>query len=248
MKIGICLAGGGAKGAYQAGVIKGLNDRGINKFEAISGTSIGAINGYYIFTGNIEKLEQVWTNIDTNLQQDIKILNNTVDNSYAINPLNTFKQNTNELKDFYVNYVEIDNRQLNPKIINLRDIEKTMGIEIIKYSSLLPYNIKATLPFKEQFIKDVSEGLYDGYNLDGGLVNNVLIDPLLKKDLDKIIVISMDINYSIPEEIKKIYNVDNIIIVKPKIKFEKNDTLRFEREFCKKIYKDGYDIGVELNI
>ena len=43
MNIGLCLCGGGAKGAYQAGVIKALYDRGINKFNAISGTSIGAV-------------------------------------------------------------------------------------------------------------------------------------------------------------------------------------------------------------
>ena len=53
MNIGLCLCGGGAKGAYQAGVIKALYDRGINKFNAISGTSIGAVNGYFIFTNNV---------------------------------------------------------------------------------------------------------------------------------------------------------------------------------------------------
>ena len=47
MKLGLCLEGGGAKGAYQAGVVKALYDGGINKFYSISGTSIGAINGYY---------------------------------------------------------------------------------------------------------------------------------------------------------------------------------------------------------
>ena len=50
MRIGLCLSGGGAKGAFQAGVIKGLYDNGISKFDAISGTSIGAVNGYYVST------------------------------------------------------------------------------------------------------------------------------------------------------------------------------------------------------
>ena len=35
LNIGLCLCGGGAKGAYQAGVIKALYDRGINKFNSI---------------------------------------------------------------------------------------------------------------------------------------------------------------------------------------------------------------------
>ena len=70
MKIGLCLSGGGAKGAFQAGVIKGLYDKGISKFDAISGTSIGAVNGYYVFTGNIKKLEDMWINIEINPKID----------------------------------------------------------------------------------------------------------------------------------------------------------------------------------
>ena len=58
LNIGLCLCGGGAKGAYQAGVIKALYDRGINKFNSISGTSIGAINGYFIFTDNVDKVRR----------------------------------------------------------------------------------------------------------------------------------------------------------------------------------------------
>ncbi|MCG4722807.1 patatin-like phospholipase family protein, partial [Alistipes putredinis] len=64
MKIGLCLAGGGAKGAFQAGVIYGLYERGLD-FDVISGTSIGAINGYYIYTKNVNKLKEMWINIQT---------------------------------------------------------------------------------------------------------------------------------------------------------------------------------------
>ena len=81
MRIGLCLSGGGAKGSYQAGVIKALYDRGIKDFAAISGTSIGAINGYFVFTGNVEKLEYMWINIEENSENNVQIVNNTVDNS-----------------------------------------------------------------------------------------------------------------------------------------------------------------------
>ena len=51
--------------------------RGINKFNSISGTSIGAINGYFIFTDNLEKLEK---NVDKilieNLKNTLKIIDN----------------------------------------------------------------------------------------------------------------------------------------------------------------------------
>ena len=242
MKIGLCLSGGGAKGAYQAGVIKALYDRGLD-FSAISGTSIGAINGYYIFTGNVEKLEDMWTNIEIDPANDIKIIDNTVDNSYVIEGLKTLEVSKEAEIDFYVNYIEIKNKNLNEKVMNIKDVDKSKALESIKYSSLLPCNPKATLPLGQQFMKDVSEGLYDGFNLDGGLVNNTLIQPLVEQDLDKIIIIDTHTEYELPAEISDKFGKDNIFIIKPKKPFEKNATLRFEKEFCKKIYNEGYEIG-----
>ena len=96
MRIGLCLSGGGAKGAYQAGVVKALYDRGIKNFTAISGTSIGAVNGYFIFTDNVEKLEHMWINIEENSENKIKIKNNTVDNSEIIKNLRQLINNSNK--------------------------------------------------------------------------------------------------------------------------------------------------------
>lgn len=42
MKLGICLAGGGVKGAAHIGVLKAFLEKGIN-FDYISGTSSGSI-------------------------------------------------------------------------------------------------------------------------------------------------------------------------------------------------------------
>jgi NTE family protein len=44
ISIGLVLSGGGAKGAYQAGIVKALAEMGIS-VSAISGASIGALNG-----------------------------------------------------------------------------------------------------------------------------------------------------------------------------------------------------------
>lgn len=247
MNIGLCLCGGGAKGAYQAGVIKALYDKGV-KFNVISGTSIGSVNGYFIFTNNVEKLEEMWTDIDAHVDYNIKIVNNTVDNSNLIDLLSNINYNNPQKLDFYVNYINIENNIPKEKIVNILDLNKEDSLNSIKYSSLLPFNPKGTMELNEQFIKDLSEGLYNGYNLDGGLVNNTLLSPLLNKNLDKIVIISNKHDYTLPDEIKNIYNEDNIIVVRPKTIFDKNDTLRFEKEFCKNIYYEGYDIGKSLNI
>ena len=124
MNIGLCLCGGGAKGAYQAGVIKALYDRGINKFNAISGTSIGAVNGYFIFTNNVEKLEEMWTDIDAHIEHSIKIVDNTVDNSSIIEVLSNIDYKSTANPDFYVNYINIENKLPKEKIVNISELNK----------------------------------------------------------------------------------------------------------------------------
>ena len=44
MKRALVLSGGGGRGSYQIGVWKALRDLGI-KFDIITGTSVGALNG-----------------------------------------------------------------------------------------------------------------------------------------------------------------------------------------------------------
>ncbi|MGL5506695.1 MAG: patatin-like phospholipase family protein, partial [Paraclostridium sp.] len=66
--------------------------------------------------------------------------------------------------------------------------------------------------------------------------------------MDKIIIITMKHDYEIPLDIKEIYDERNIIIIRPKTIFEKNDTLKFEGEFCKRIFNEGYEIAKNMNI
>lgn len=247
MKIGLCLAGGGAKGAFQAGVIYGLYEKGI-KFDAIAGTSIGAINGYYIYTENVNKLKEMWINIQKIDENGVKIVDNTVDNSLAIDELRGLINNSSYSKPCYINYVEVKNSKLEEKIVDISNLSYEDALLSIKYSSLLPYRPSKELKPFEQFGKDLIEGLYDGYKLDGGILNNVLIKPLIEAKMDKIIIITMKHDYELPEDIKNIYKEEDIIIIRPNTIFEKNATLKFEGEFCKEIFNEGYKIAKNMDI
>lgn len=61
--IGLVLSGGGGRGAYEVGVIKALNEAGIN-FQLVAGTSVGALNGALVASGNIDKMVEIWENIN----------------------------------------------------------------------------------------------------------------------------------------------------------------------------------------
>lgn len=59
MKYSLVLEGGGAKGAYQIGVVKALRKAGF-EFDVITGTSIGAINAAYLAQGKFNEVYKLW--------------------------------------------------------------------------------------------------------------------------------------------------------------------------------------------
>lgn len=62
-KVGLVLSGGGAKGAYQVGVIRYLAEAGI-EIQAVSGASIGALNGSIIAgSANLQEAYQQLHNL-----------------------------------------------------------------------------------------------------------------------------------------------------------------------------------------
>lgn len=71
-KIGLVLPGGGARGAYQVGVLKAISEilprRAPNPFAVVSGTSAGAINSVVLasraklFNVAVAEMEYVWRN------------------------------------------------------------------------------------------------------------------------------------------------------------------------------------------
>jgi predicted acylesterase/phospholipase RssA len=67
----LVLAGGANRGAYQAGVIgglvarEGLRDGQPLPFDAVCGTSIGALNGYFVATAQYSRLRELWREVST---------------------------------------------------------------------------------------------------------------------------------------------------------------------------------------
>lgn len=69
MKTALVLSGGGARGAYEVGVLAHLYEQIRPVFDLISGTSVGAINGAYLASyidtadGGIDELVRLWREI-----------------------------------------------------------------------------------------------------------------------------------------------------------------------------------------
>jgi predicted acylesterase/phospholipase RssA len=66
----LVLSGGGARGAYEAGLVGALAAAGnvsdgspLPPYELVCGTSIGALNGFFVATGQYTKLRELWYGI-----------------------------------------------------------------------------------------------------------------------------------------------------------------------------------------
>ncbi len=64
-KLGIALAGGGARGAYQIGAWKALREAGIDSLiDVYSGASVGSLNAVLFAMGDYELAKTTWMSLD----------------------------------------------------------------------------------------------------------------------------------------------------------------------------------------
>lgn len=251
---GLCLPGGGAKGAFQAGVILGLWENGIG-FDILAGTSIGAINGYYIYSGQVEALRDLWTNMDFEAMKHDKILDIVIENTVMMKKLEELKLKRLFKGEFFVNYAKVAAGKLKEEVVNIAQFEsKKEQLEAIKGSSLLPIRMDKPMSFNdiienfsskkafEDFKEDLSTGKYEGYNLDGGIFNPQLLSPFQTIDVKEIYIIPLKKDYELPKEYEPLKTSKKLVILDPDFEFSPGDTLRFERDFCREVFERGYQL------
>ena len=66
----VALEGGGARGAYQIGAWRALKEAGVH-ITAVAGTSVGALNGALITMGDLDRAEELWSNIHYSEVMDV---------------------------------------------------------------------------------------------------------------------------------------------------------------------------------
>jgi NTE family protein len=255
LRYGLCLTGGGAKGAFQAGIIKALKEKDLN-INIVSGTSIGAINAYFMMKNAYEGLYDFWINMDGERYKSS--LDKVIDNSKIINKLYLLEGEDEKIEHVYINYVLIKKSSLYEIIVDIKGKGKEDALEAVKVSSLLPYNNKALVDFKgkmfdtkllfERFTQDVLLGLYDGFKLDGGIMNNCLLQPFINHRMDKIIIIALRDTFEVPEYIYKYYKEEDLFVFKPNFKINPEDTIRFEKDFCFDLFQKGYEMASKVEV
>ena len=192
---GLVLAGGGTKGAFQVGVWKALKEININ-IKAITGASIGALNGALFLQDDYKMVSQMYENIKIkDIMQVSKI--NSDKNIFNVT-------NIKSIASDYTKQKGIDNTPLKKMIEKYIDIDKVYNSDID--FGLVTYSVKNREPlqkFKNEIPKDqlvdyllasscfpiFKPQIIEGEEyFDGGLYDNVPSNMLIEKGYKNIII------------------------------------------------------------
>lgn len=250
-KVGLTLAGGGAKGAYQIGIYKAMLEARI-KIDGITGTSIGSFNAAMIAAGDFDKLEYFWLNDDIgklmgfleSMELDKKNYKDHIKEfsiplvSMAMNKglsLDGFKKRLREIiKEDKIRNSNIDYGLVTYKIKDKKplylfkeDIPQNKIVDYVIASCYLPI-------FQYEKLDD------DSFYLDGGFCDNTPFNMLGQKGYKKIYVVELG---SIGRTLKNRTNAEII-----KIKPSKNlgGILNTNKYKIRENIKLGYYDGIKL--
>ena len=192
---GLVLAGGGTKGAYQVGIWKALQELQIN-VTAITGTSIGALNGALFLQNDFNTVVKMYENIKIDNLMKVEGVNsnkNIFDLSNILNLASSYKKQKG-----------IDNTPLREMIKQYIDMNKLYNSEID--FGLVTYSVKNKTPL-QKFKKEIPKEQMEDYLLatscfpifkpqvldgeeyfDGGLYDNIPANMLIEKGYKNIII------------------------------------------------------------
>lgn len=246
----IVLSGGGAKGAYEIGVWKALRKLKI-RYNIVTGTSVGALNGAFMVQGDYLKALKMWENINFDMifkdgfQGNISTFSGVKDliSMYGKGILKG-GMDVSKLEETINNYI-------NPTKFYNSDIK--YGLVTVNLSNLKPISLtKENIP--RENLKDYlmasatcfpafkTKKINQDYYVDGGYYDNMPIALALDLGATEVIAVDIGGKQLIP---KKSQNFDiPITYIKPK-----NDIgsfLVFDKKLAVRNMKLGFNDTMKI--
>ena len=176
--IGLVLAGGFAKGAYQVGVLNAIKEYFRDEqIKYISASSVGVLNAYAFVQDIMDLIEKVWRNLKFT---GLRSFASTYTRSSYITDI--IQENVSGLSSpvrryFYATYLNMTTHKLN--YVNLCDTDPSNIKEFLKASVSLPMFTRPV---------DIAGTRY----ADGAVVDNIPVKPLMKHPFDYAILVHFD--------------------------------------------------------
>ena len=246
-KLGLVLAGGGSLGAYEVGALKALNELGL-KFDIVTGTSIGAINAFFVATNQIDKLIELWENITVE-----QVVKNSVNINAKLITKFSFKKAFKALRAFgrikranITPFKELCKRNIDPNLIKEDTIK--IGIVTTEFPSFKKRKIvlnEIPAELRLQYLHASSacfpifpvEKIKDKHYVDGGYKDNMPVEFCFELGADEIVLIDMGMP-NVPRYEERLCSLPNVKRIQNKSRFK--SIMDFEKETLEKNMKQGY--------
>ena len=249
-KVGLALGGGGARGSYQIGVLRALEEAGIlHHIEHISGTSIGAINTLMVMAKlSYERMIEIW-----------EMIHNSDIYGHKLEKLKFDKVGLFSLKEMYDKLCE----QVSLSEIRESKVQGYVTAARIKKGSMIDQVLLHRMEKEVFHLNDVedphkavlasasipvlfgSTEIDDQFYVDGGTVDNCPIRPLIEQGCDIIIAVPIDGRFH-----HKAYQDDDILLINMEAKklfsITMLDILDFKPEDVKYKSNYGYLMGKSM--
>lgn len=239
MKTAVVLSGGGAKGSYQLGVWKALRELHI-KYDIVTGTSIGALNGVLMCENSYFKAKRIWRKLNleylfnelpkSNKEIDILKLfgGNFIKNGgMDIKKIETILEDNVNKRKFY-------NSKIDFGLITYNFTTKKpliLSKEKIPRDKLIDYLMASATCYPAFKMKDIDGDKY----IDGGYYDNLPVELAIELGAEFLIIVDL----GSPGFKKRPSKQVDSIIIKPKnnISF----FLNFDEKSAKINVKFGYN-------
>ena len=251
MKKALVLSGGGTKGAYQAGVLKALVECGMDDWDIVTGTSVGALHAALIVQREYKDLFDIYSRLEPSkiiggyLPKDKKIENIVADRK--------------EIKQTLVRYMKDKGLDVEPLKKNIHDLfhpdlffaspvdfgcvvaehKGHNGVYVTK--DMMRDNGEKWLLASASAFPVFPVCVIDGREyVDGGYYDNLPIDEALRMGADEVLAIDLNPDPIHPQFVQR----DNMIYMFPKA--DTGDFLDFSEEKIRRLLALGYNDGHKI--
>lgn len=239
MKTAIVLSGGGAKGSYQLGVWKALRKLKI-KYDIVTGTSVGALNGVMMVQGDYKTALKFWSNIDYKLlfNKEFKKVKENIYLTYIKGFIIEGGMDITNLENaldevFDENKFYSSNVDFGIVVYNLTEKKEEMITKNnVSKEEIKDYIIASATCYPAFKIKKINETEY----IDGGIHDNLPINLAIDLGADKIIAVDLKA-IGIKQTVKKPEKVITTICPRNNI----GAILEFDKNVARRNIRYGYN-------
>jgi len=239
----IVLSGGGAKGAYQAGVWKALRKLKID-YDIVTGTSIGSVNGLMMVQKDYYKTLWLWSNINFDVLYDVEFPNKydtllektEIYKEYAKHFLKNGGISMGKMKHFLekaYNKNKFNKSRINYGLVTF-NLSKMQPMYIEKKDlkdDIIDYVLASACCYPAFQKKEINGETY----IDGGFYDNMPINMAIDMGADEVIAVNLDA-IGIHQEVKD--KSVKITYIKPKNNI--GSFLVFDKKLAVRAIRYGY--------